>query len=236
VNSLFLCYRKQRTFLSSDTKNDDARNPPQPAGRKVHVHRIFSLTLARRAFGNGSSISLSGNLHPQLTSRNSPLYFGRSDFALSRIRWSSALSLNLRKPENSQRLTFSLSLSDFSLSRFRRSRCQATCSRDSRNPIYRNSDALASFDLSTAFHSVGTSDFAISRILMQRIRNFTPRNPEMVNGKFDSMSIVRHLSTCRFCGPHNPFALRDFAFHDFASPVAKFRDFHSRKPEIEVHG
>jgi hypothetical protein len=40
-------------------------SPPQPAGRKVHVHRIVLLSLARRALDNRSSISLSGNLHPQ---------------------------------------------------------------------------------------------------------------------------------------------------------------------------
>jgi hypothetical protein len=87
--------KQSNLVISGDEFRLHIRDNPQPAGQKVHVHRIFSLTLARRAFANGSSISLSGNLHPQLTSRNSPLYFGRSDFTLSRIQWSSALSLNL---------------------------------------------------------------------------------------------------------------------------------------------
>jgi hypothetical protein len=155
--------------------------PPQPVGRKVHVHRIFFLTLARRAFSNGSSISLSGNLHPQLTSRNSPYTSGdrTSHFANSVVERLVSLS---PKIGNNQCLTCSLSLSYFSLSQFWQLRCQATRSLDSQNPICRTSDALTRFDFSAAPHSVETSDIAISRILMQRIRVFTPRNPEMVNG------------------------------------------------------
>jgi hypothetical protein len=78
------------------------------------------------------------------------------------------------RPEKNQHLTLFLASSDFCLSRFRGLRCQATRPLDSRNPIYRNSNALASFDLSTALHSIETSDFTISRILMQRFRDFTP--------------------------------------------------------------
>jgi hypothetical protein len=36
-------------------------------------------------------------------------------------------------------------------------------------------------DFSTTLHSIGISDFVTSRILMRRFRDFTPRNPEMVN-------------------------------------------------------
>jgi hypothetical protein len=95
-----------------------------------------------------------------------PLYLGRSDFAPSRIRWSSALS-PISETRKQSTLTLPLSSFGFSLSRFRRSRCQATCSRDSRNPIFQNSDALTRLTFQCPFTSVGTSDFAISRILMQ---------------------------------------------------------------------
>jgi hypothetical protein len=80
---------------------------------------------------------------PTVNFKKSPLCFGRSNFALPRIRWSKALFLNLRKLENSQRLTFSLSPSDFSLSQFRELQCRATRPLDFRNPIYRTFDVLA---------------------------------------------------------------------------------------------
>jgi hypothetical protein len=155
--------------------------PSSTRGSEGYVHRIVLLSLARRALENGSSISLSGNLHPQLTSRNPPCTSGdrTSHFRESGGQASCLLISETRKQST---LTLSFPILDFSLSRFRQSRCQATRSLGSRNPICRNSDALASFDFSTTPLSVGTSDFVISRILMQRIQVFTPRNPEMVNG------------------------------------------------------
>jgi hypothetical protein len=49
------------------------------------------------------------------------------------------------KFKNNQHLILFLSISPFSLSQFWGLRCQATCPLNSRNPIYRNSDAIASF-------------------------------------------------------------------------------------------
>jgi hypothetical protein len=115
-------------------------------------HRIFPLPLARRTL-NGSSISLSGNLHPQQTLMGSPLYtweIGLRNFANPVVkRW----SLESPKPETVN-ADLSFSLSGFSLSRFRRSRCRETCLLDSRIPICRNSDTLASFDFSTLLHFI----------------------------------------------------------------------------------
>jgi hypothetical protein len=98
VNSLFLCYRKQRTFLCSDTKLDaDAAPSTTRRSEGPRQHRIFPLPLARRTL-NGSSISLSGNLHPQQTSWDPLFTLGRSDFATSRIQWSSVGLSNPRNP------------------------------------------------------------------------------------------------------------------------------------------
>jgi hypothetical protein len=123
-----------------------------------------------------------GNLHPQLTSRNSPLILREIGLHTSMNPVVKRLVSQIPKLENSQRLTFSLLISYFFLSRFWRLRCRETHPLDPEDLIYRNFDALASFDFSIAPHSVGISDFAISQILMQRIRVFTPQNPKMVNG------------------------------------------------------
>jgi hypothetical protein len=120
-------------------------------------HRIFSsLPLARRALGNGSSISLLGNLHPQLTLRNSPLVFreiGLRTFVNLMVK---AFVSQSPKTQKQSTLTFTLSLSDFSLSRFRWSRCRATRSFDSRNLIFpRNVDALATLTFQHPFTPSG---------------------------------------------------------------------------------
>jgi hypothetical protein len=85
-------------------------------------------------------------------------------------------------------------------------------------------------DFSTTLHSIGISDFAISRILMQRFRDFTPRNPEMVNEidfLVDSAPPVHPADSMA----HTILsALRDFALHDFASPDAKILGLQLTKP------
>jgi hypothetical protein len=135
---------------------------PQPTGREVHVNRIFLPSLARRALGIGSSISLSGNLHPQLTSRNSPLILrevGLRTFTNLVVKRLVSRSPKTRK--QSMLDLFSLSFK-FLLIANSWSRCQTTRSRDSRNPIYRNSDALARFDFQWPLFPIGTSDFVKS--------------------------------------------------------------------------
>jgi hypothetical protein len=45
--SIFRKYKTRNLLIPSDTRFSDANAaPPQPAGRKVHIHRIFSPTLA----------------------------------------------------------------------------------------------------------------------------------------------------------------------------------------------
>jgi hypothetical protein len=45
--SIFRKYKTRNLLIHSDTRFSDANAaPPQPAGRKVHIHRIFSPTLA----------------------------------------------------------------------------------------------------------------------------------------------------------------------------------------------
>jgi hypothetical protein len=125
---------------------------------------------------------------------------------------------------------FSLYL-DFSLSRFRRLRCQATHLLDSRNPIYRNSDALTSFDFSTTPPSVGTSDFAISRILMQRIRELHPTKPRNGQRSLTPVSIMCHLSTLLILWPtqsFHPFGTSRFMISRVLLP--RLWDFNSTKP------
>jgi hypothetical protein len=119
-------------------------------------HRIFLPPLSQRTL-NGSSISLSGNLHPQQLSWDPLFTLGRSDFAPSRIQWSSVGLLN---PQNPIAVNAELSffLSGFSLSQFWRFRCRGTCLSDSRIPIFRNSDTCASLTFqryftSSTFHS-----------------------------------------------------------------------------------
>jgi hypothetical protein len=177
--------------------------------------------MARRTL-NGSSISLSGNLHPQQSLVGSPLYtweIGLRDFA---NQWSSVGLSNPRNPTTVNADLF-LFLSGFSLSRFRHSRCRTTCLTDSRIPICRNSDTLASLTFQRPslhrhfglrnianpnanvsglhptklrngvppVHSLtplwptqillafGISRFVISRFLLQCLRDFNPRNPDM---------------------------------------------------------
>jgi hypothetical protein len=83
---------------------------------EVHVHRIFSLPLARRAPGNGSPISLSGNLHPQITSRNSPLILQEIELHSFANPVVKHLVSQSPKLENNQHLTF---LSLFQISPYR---------------------------------------------------------------------------------------------------------------------
>jgi hypothetical protein len=127
-------------------------------------------------------------------------------------------------------------LSRFSLSRFQRSRCRGTCLPDSRIPIYQNSDTLARLTFQHLPTSVGTSDFAISRILMQKVRDFTPRNSE---------TRQRGLTPCQWCAtcpprwllwPHTTllvFGISCFMISRF--PLPSLRDFHRRKPDTNIH-
>jgi hypothetical protein len=62
--------------LSQQLFRDDDAALPQPAGRKVTYTGSFPLTLARRALRIGSSISLSGNPHPQSTREIPPFTSG----------------------------------------------------------------------------------------------------------------------------------------------------------------
>jgi hypothetical protein len=48
-------------------------HPPVPAGRKFTYTRYFLFHWPKELSKIGSSISLSGNMHPQITSGNSPL-------------------------------------------------------------------------------------------------------------------------------------------------------------------
>jgi hypothetical protein len=75
-------------------------------------------------------------------------------------------------------------------------------------------------DFSTPLFSIGTSDFAISRIQLQCFRNFTLRNPE----------IACHLSASLTpMVPHPSLGLRDFTVRDITIPVARFTGLQSMK-------
>jgi hypothetical protein len=86
------------------------------------------------------------------------------------------------KPENSQHLTFSLLYFGFLLIAISGVAMSSNSSPRFPKPDLPKLRCARKVDFSTTLHSIGTSDFAISRILMQRFRDFTPRNPEMVNG------------------------------------------------------
>jgi hypothetical protein len=136
VNFLLLCYRKQRTFMCYDTRNDDARPLHNPqVGRSMSTQDLSSTT------GLNKSVMLFyfpfGKPSPTINSRNSPFFFGKSDFALSRIHWSCACLSNLQNPKI-DKTDPSSSLSNLSLSQFQQSRCRATRLLNSRIPICRN--------------------------------------------------------------------------------------------------
>jgi hypothetical protein len=116
--------------------------PPQPAwslqkeGPRQHRINRISLSTGPKSFQKWLFYFPFGKSAPTTTSRISPLYFGRSDFALSRIRRSSALS-PISETRKQSTLTLPLSLfQTFPYHDFGRSRCQATCSHDSRNLIF----------------------------------------------------------------------------------------------------
>jgi hypothetical protein len=118
-----------------------------------HQHRIFPFPLARRALEWLFYFPFRKSV-PTVNFKNSPFCFGKSDFVLSRIHWSCA---RLSSPRNPKTVNAdpSSSLSGFSLSQFRRSRYQATCSYDSRNPMIRNSDMLTKLSFQPPFTPSG---------------------------------------------------------------------------------
>jgi hypothetical protein len=191
-------------------------------GRSTSTQDL-SFTTARRTL-NGSSISLSGNLHPQQTLTGSPLYtweIGLRNFANPVVkRW----SLESPKPETVN-ADLSFFLSGFSLSRFRRSRCRETCLPDSRIPICRNSDTLASFDFSTPLHFC--RDFGLRNIANPNAM-FSELHPTKLR---NSMPPV-HLADS--CGPTQillAFGISRFVISRF--PLQGLRDFHPRNPDME---
>jgi hypothetical protein len=177
-------YFPNRTHAPSTTRRSEG--PCQ--------HRIFPLPLARRTL-NGSSISLSGNLHPQQTLMGSPLCtweIGLRNFANPVVkRW----SLESPKPE-----TVNADLSSFLFGIFpiAISAVAMSSNLSPTIPESRFSEILIhsqSFDLSTPLYSIGTSDFAISRILMQMNSGTSLHETLKRSMEFDSVSIVCHLST-----------------------------------------
>jgi hypothetical protein len=162
--------------LEASRREAELSRVSNPQVGRSTSHRIFPFFTARRTL-NGSSISLSGNLHPQQSSRDPLFTLGRSDFATSRGQWS---SVGLSNPRNPTTVNADLSLSfrDFPIA-ISALAMSNNLFPDSRIPICRNSDTRASLTFQR-LHSIGISEFAISRILMQLFRDFSPRNPEMV--------------------------------------------------------
>jgi hypothetical protein len=126
----------------------------QPAGRKVHVNTGSFLYTGPKSFATGSLIFLSENMHPQQILTGSPL--SSWDIGLQKFvnlvvkRW----SLKSLKPKIVN-AGLSFFLSGFYLSQFRQSQCRETCLLDSRIPICRNSNTLASIDFQHHFTSSG---------------------------------------------------------------------------------
>jgi hypothetical protein len=127
------------------------------------------------------------------------------------------------KPDNQSTLTFS--------SHIRISPIVILALMMSRNLSYRllNPNTLKlrcthEFDFSTPVISVGISDFAVSQILMQMFRDFSPRNTEMVCHLSTSLTLV---------APHCSLSRRDIAFHNFVIPVAMFTRLPPTKPRCK---
>jgi hypothetical protein len=104
----------------------------------------------------------------------------RSDFTLSRIRRSSVGLSNPRNPKTVN-ADLSSSSSGFSLIVILAVAVSRSFSQRFPKPDFLKFQRAHKIGLSTPLHSIGTSDFAISQILMQRFRDFTPRNPETIN-------------------------------------------------------
>jgi hypothetical protein len=179
--------------------------PSQPAGQKSTHTGSFFFHWPEELSTIGSSISLSGNLHPQITSRNFPLY--TSGDRTSRFRESGGQAPCLSISKTRKQSTLDLFLANFGFLLIAISGVAMSSNSSPRlpKPELPKLRCARKVDFSTALHSIGISDFAISRILMRRFRDFTPRNPEMVNEIdffVDSAPPVRPADSY---GPHAPF-------------------------------
>jgi hypothetical protein len=158
--------------------------------------------------------------------RGIPLLYNR-EIGLRDFARSSGRALDSRIPETRYKstLTFSLSYRDFSYRDFATRDVKQLTLPTPELPICRNSDARE-LTFQRSLHSIGISEFAISRILMHMFRDFSPRNPDKVCHLSPHLTLV---------APHYSFSCRDIAFRDFAIPVAMFRDFNPRNPDTRFH-
>jgi hypothetical protein len=205
--------------------------PSSTRGSEGHVHRIFPLPLARRALDNGSSISLSGNMHPHLTSRNPPCNLG--DRALHFHESGGQVSC--------------LSISDN----------PKTINADPFSPCFRvlliaisavvmSSNSFPRFpkpDLSKLWcaHKIwpfnGLSlhqDFRLRDIVNPNARNsgLHPTKPWNRQQSLTFASIVHHLSTLLILWPTRSFCpFRTSRFVISWVPLKRLQDFNLRNPE-----
>jgi hypothetical protein len=167
-------------------------------GRSMSAHKIFSSPLARRTlmlfyFPIGKST-------PTKIFVGSPFLYKSGD-RTSRLRKSKGRVFGSRIPEPRYKSTLTLFL--YSV---RTSPIMILVLAMSSNSVLQllspdtpNFRCARELTFQWSLYSIDISEFAISQILMQCIRHFTPRIPDM----------VCHLSTHRLhCGPHDPLVFR----------------------------